>query len=278
MPRQRLPPGACDSHFHVIGPVASFPFAEGRAFTPADVPVEWAMHMHERLGIARGVVVQCNPHGTDNSAMLDAIKRHPNRLRGVAIVNPMLSPRALRDMADAGVRALRFHHLPGATGFSPLGMSAFERLAPAMADLGLHAQFMMDANAIDSALPYLCDWRLPVMIDHMGSLDAALSAAQPAVGHLCRLLAEGKIWVKVSAAYRMSRRYPDYDDVGPIHEALVRANPEQIVWGTDWPHTRLSGDMPDDGHLLDLFYSWTPDAAVRQKILVENPARLYGFG
>jgi 2-pyrone-4,6-dicarboxylate lactonase len=161
-------------------------------------------------------------------------------------------------------------------GFSSLGMQSFEKLSPLMADLGLHAQFMMDANAIDSALPFFKHWKLPVVIDHMGNVDGKLGANQSGVQQMCKLLAEGKIWVKVSGAYRVSEKYPDYPDAKAIHEALVKANPEQIIWGTDWPHPRLEKDMPEDGHLLDLFNTWTPEP-LRKKILVENPAKLYSF-
>lgn len=272
-----MPAGACDAHLHIIGPRTRFPFAEQRAFTPQDAPLEELLRLHAALGITHAVIVQCNPHGTDNRALLDALQREPGRLRGVAIVAPGISRDELRRMADAGVRALRFHHMPNNSGFSALGMSAFASLAPVMAELGLHAQFMMDANVLDSALPFLQQWKLPVVIDHMGNVDAALGAGQPGVLQMCRLLAEGRIWVKVSAAYRISTKYPDYSDARAIHEALVRANPRQVLWGSDWPHTRMDRNMPEDGHLVDLFNEWTPDENLRRLILVDNPARLYGF-
>lgn len=276
-PRIAMPAGACDAHLHIIGPRARFPFTEQRAFTPQDSPLEALLHLHAALGITRAVIVQCNPHGTDNRALLDALQREPKRLRGVAIVAPGISRDELRSMADAGVKALRFHHMPHNTGFSAQGMSAFASLAPVMSELGLHAQFMMDANALDSALPFFDQCEMPIVIDHMGNIDAALGAGQRGVLQMCRLLAEGRIWVKVSAAYRISMQYPDYSDARAIHEALVRANPQQVLWGSDWPHTRLDKNMPDDGHLIDLFNGWTPNAALRHLILVDNPARLYGF-
>ncbi len=277
-PRVATPAGACDSHLHIIGPRARFPYAQERAFTPQDATLEMLLDLHDRLGIARAVIVQCNPHGTDNRALLDALQREPSRLRGVAIVAPGISRDELRQMVDAGVRALRFHHMPHHGGFSAQGMSAFASLAPVMADLGLHAQFMMDANAIDSALPFLQSWERPVVIDHMGNVDARLGPDQPSVQAMCRLLREGRIWIKRSAAYRVSTQYPDYPDARAIHEVLVQANPQRVLWGSDWPHTRIAKDMPEDRHLLDLFNEWTPDAALRQLILVDNPARLYGFG
>ncbi len=277
-PKTPSPPGTCDTHFHLFGPRAKFPFADSRSYTPDDAPLENLLKMLDALGMARGVIVQGNAHGTDNAVVLDALQREPERLRATCIVKPDTPKAELQRMRDLGVRALRFHHMPHGVGFSSLGMQSFEKLAPLMADLDLHAQFMMDANALDSAMPFFRNWKLPVMLDHMGNVDGKLGANQPGVQQMCRLLAEGRIWVKVSGAYRVSEQYPDYPDARPIHEELVRANPEQVVWGTDWPHARLEKDMPEDGHLLDLFNAWTPDAELRKTILVDNPARLYGFG
>jgi predicted TIM-barrel fold metal-dependent hydrolase len=271
------PPGACDTHFHLFGPAAKFPFAPERAYTPPDAPLEALLAMHVRSGFERGVIVQGNAHGTDNSALLDALAREPRRLRAVAIAKDTVTGTELKRMADAGVRGLRFHHMPKGRGYSALGLKSFAALAPRMADLGLHVQFMMDANYLDDALPYFEGWRLPIVIDHMGNIDAALGVEQAGFQLMSRLLAEGRLWVKVSGAYRISKRYPDYPDARAFHEALVAANPEQVIWGSDWPHPRLEEAMPDDGHLLDLFNAWAPDAALRRKILVENPARLYGF-
>lgn len=276
-PAVSTPAGACDTHFHLFGPASRFPYAPGRSYTPADAPLEALLRLHDTLGMTHGVVVQGNAHGTDNSALLDALKREPRRLRGGAIVKDTIPHAELKRMADSGVRALRFHHMPTGKGYSALGLKAFAAFAPRMAELGLHVQFMMDANALADALPCFANWRLPIVIDHMGNIDAARGANQPGVQLMCTLLAEGRIWVKLSGAYRISKRYPDYPDAHPVHEALVTANPDQVVWGTDWPHPRLDKDMPDDGHLLDLFNAWTPDAALRKKILVDNPARLYGF-
>lgn len=276
-PKIPTPPGGCDTHFHLFGPVAKFPYADSRSYTPDEAPLEKLLNMLDALGMARGVVVQGNAHGTDNSVVLDALRREPKRLRAAAIVKPDTGRDELKRMADLGVRALRFHHMPHGVGFSSLGMRSFEKLSPIMAELGLHAQFMMDANALDSALPFFKHWKLPVVIDHMGNVDGKLGANQPGVQQMCRLLAEGKIWVKISGTYRVSEQYPDYPDAKPIHEALVKANPEQIIWGSDWPHPRLEKDMPEDGYLLDLFNTWTQDAALRKKILVDNPVKLYGF-
>ena len=247
---------------------------------PVGVEADEAFALHEQHARARhaprrgGVdyLTHADVEALGGSAVNAAFE-----LRAAAIVKPDTDRDTLKRMADLGVRALRFHHMPHGIGFSSLGMQSFEKLAPIMADLGLHAQFMMDANALDSALPFFKHWTLPVVIDHMGNVDGTLGAGQPGVQQMCRLLGEGSIWVKVSGSYRVSTQYPDYPDAKPIHEALVRANPDQIIWGTDWPHPRMEKDMPEDGHLLDLFNAWTPDAGLRKRILVDNPERLYGF-
>jgi len=277
-PDELPPPLACDSHFHIFGPTSLFPYSPERAYTPAEAPLEKLLALHARLGFARGVAIQGNGHGTDNSAMLDALRREPKRLRGVAIVKETTTRDEVRRMAAAGVCALRFHIAPRQPGrFSSLGLDAFERLAPYMAECNLHVQFFMDARELPGVLTRLKDWRRPIVLDHFGSTKAAEGTAAPGFELLRQHLAEGRVWVKLSGAYRASERYPDYEDARFLHEALLKANPDQVLWGSDWPHPRLEKNMPDTGHLLNLFHEWTPDPALRRKILVENPARLYGF-
>jgi len=277
-PKLAAPARACDTHFHIFGPVARFPYSAERGYTPPEAPLEALLAMHKRLGIERGVVIQGNAHGIDNSVLLDALQREAKRLRGVASATENTGRDELKRLADAGVRALRFHHQPRHEGtFSSIGFAAFEKLAPDMAKLGMHVQFFMDARALPELMPRLKDWTLPVVLDHFGSTKAAEGIGAPGFQTLRQFLADGRIWVKISGAYRASEQYPDYGDARALHQALIAANPEQLVWGTDWPHPRLAKNMPDTGHLLDLFNEWTPDASLRHKILVENPARLYGF-
>lgn len=279
------PPGACDCHAHIFGPSDRFPYTEGRGYTPPDAPLEAYLAMLDALGIERGVCVQGNAHGFDNRAILDAVARAPERLRAVGITDLRVGPEELRRWHDVGMRGLRFHlyhpdHRPGYV--RGVGLDVFEAFRPTMIDLGWHMQVW-------------CDWRqlpeltgilegiardMPVVIDHMLHIDASLAGvAHPSFQALLRLLGEGACWVKLSGAYRVSRNHPDYPDARPLHEALVATNPERLVWGTDWPHPQVPADkMPNDGHLLDLFNAWTPDEATRRRILVDNPARLYGFG
>lgn len=278
-PSIETPAGACDTHFHIFGPSDRFPYAETRSYTPEDAPLERVFELHEVLGMKRGVAVQGNAHGTDNRAMLDAVQRAKGRLRGVGIVPGDTPTAEIRRMADIGVCALRFHHIAGEmkATFSPLGVDAFLKLAPVMDELGLHLQIMMDASELPAVMPRLAHWKRPVVLDHYALAPASEGTKGAGFQAVRRYLSEGRIWLKLSGAYRISTRHPDYDDVAPLHEALLAANPDQLLWGTDWPHPRLAENMPDDGHLLDLFNQWTPDAALRRKILVENPQKLYGF-
>jgi predicted TIM-barrel fold metal-dependent hydrolase len=236
--------------------------------------------MLDTLGFARGGLVQGSAHGRDNSAMLDALARYPKRLRGVAVADETVPVAELKRWNDLGIRALRFNHFFRGGQLHYRGGVTLEnarKLAPVMKDLGWHMQLWIDVKDLPDTISILKEIGLPVVIDHMGRTDARAGTGTPGFQSLVRLVGEGGCWVKMSGAHRLSTRAPDYPDARPFHEALVRANPDRLIWGTDWPHPRIEGDMPNAGHLLDLFNDWTPDAAVRRKILVDNPARLYGF-
>jgi 2-pyrone-4,6-dicarboxylate lactonase len=232
------------------------------------------------LGFERGVLVQGSAHGRDNSAMLDALERTPDRLRGVAVADESVSPAELRRWDKLGVRALRFNHFFRGGQLHYRGgvtLDTAKTLAPQMKDLGWHLQLWIDCKDMPETIPILDAIGLPVLIDHMGRTDARTGTGTPGFQSLLRYVGDGRGWVKVSGAHRLSNNAPDYPEAKPFHEALVRANPERIVWGSDWPHPRIEGEMPNAGHLYELFHDWTPDADVRRKILVDNPARLYRF-
>jgi predicted TIM-barrel fold metal-dependent hydrolase len=280
-PRASPPPNAWDAHAHIFGPADKFPYAPGRGYTPADAPVERYVALLAHLGLARGLLVQGNAHGYDNGALLDALVRYPRRLRGVAITDTRIKPETLRDWHRIGMRGLRFHLFSkaGRPGYvRGVGLKVFDAFRPMMRELGW-------------AMQIFCDWRLmgglattlrgisremPVIVDHMLHIPAARSVDDADFQALLRLAGEGHVYVKVSAPYRLSTQFPDYPDARPFHDALLRANPERLMWGTDWPHPSIPGEiMPDDGHLLDLFYEWTVDAATRRKTLVETPDTLF---
>jgi len=279
-PKVPTPPKACDTHAHVFGPGARFPYAEDRSYTPPDAPLEKYLAMLDTLGFERGALVQGSAHGRDNSAMLDALARNLDRLRGVAVADESVPAAELRRFATLGVRALRFNHFFRGGQLHYRGgvpLTAAQALAPMMKQLGWHLQLWIDVKDLPDTIPILKSIGVPAVIDHMGRTDARAGVDTPGFQSLVRLLGEGGCWVKLSGAHRLSTRAPDYPDARPFHEALIRANPEQLIWGTDWPHPRIEGEMPDAGHLLDLFNEWTPDESTRWKILSDNPARLYEF-
>jgi predicted TIM-barrel fold metal-dependent hydrolase len=279
-PQVKLPPNACDTHAHVFGPAARFPYAEDRSYTPPDAPLEKYLAMLDTLGFARGVLVQGSAHGRDNAAMLDALERQPLRLRGVAVADAAIAAAELRRWHALGVRGLRFNYFfrDGKLHYGGgVTLEAAQALAPAMAELGWHMQLWIDVKDLPATIPVLQKIGLPVVIDHMGRTEARNGTGTPGFQSLLRLLGEGGCWVKLSGAHRLSINAPDYPDAQPFHAALVATNPDHLVWGTDWPHPRMEAEMPDAGHLLDLFQQWTPDADTRRRILVDNPARLYRF-
>jgi 2-pyrone-4,6-dicarboxylate lactonase len=281
-PRQKPPPGSWDTHAHIFGPSDKFPYTEGRGYTPPDAPVENFIALLDRLGIARGVAVQGNAHGYDNRVLLDALARFPDRLRGVAITDTRIAPSTLRDWHDLGMRGLRFHLFSdaGKPGYvRGVGLDVFEVFRKTMAELGWVMQIFCDWRLMDGLGPILRDVsrQMPVIVDHMLHIPAERGIGDPNFRALLRLVGDGDVHVKVSAPYRMSAQFPDYEDIRAFHDALVAANPERLMWGSDWPHPSIAAEvMPDDGHLLDLFMAWTPDEATRRRILVETPARLFG--
>jgi predicted TIM-barrel fold metal-dependent hydrolase len=279
-PKVLPPPNACDTHAHVFGPAARFPYADDRSYTPPDAPLAKYLAMLDAVGFDRGVLVQGSAHGRDNSAMLDALARQPDRLRGVAVADENVSSETLRRWNDLGVRGLRFNHFfrDGQLHYrGGVPLAAAQTLAPVMAELGWHLQLWIDVKDLPETVAVLKAIGLPVVIDHMGRTDARAGARTDGFQSLLRAVGEGWCWAKLSGAHRISQDAPDYPDARPFHEALVAANPERLVWGGDWPHPRIEGEMPDVGRLFELFQEWTPDTVAQQRILVANPAKLYRF-
>ena len=276
-PTFRLPPLACDCHVHVYGPAHRFPYAPDRPYTPLDAPVERLEALHRLLGVERVVVVQATVHGLDNSAMLDAVARDPQRRRGVALLSPGTPAAELERLHRAGVRGVRFNfmrHLGGAPD-----LSAVLTLAKAIAPLGWHVQLHMDAHDLVAYRAFLDTLPVPFVIDHMGRTMVEDGADQPALAQLLDLLKDERAWVKLSGPERisacLSRGSFPYADVVPYAQRLIAAAPERVVWGTDWPHPNVR-EMPDDGSLVDLLPHYG-DAQALNKLLVENPTRLYWY-
>lgn len=275
-----LPGGACDCHAHVFGPAARFPYAEPRSYTPDDAPLEAYLAHLDRLGCPRGVLVQPSAYGRDNAAMLDALVRAPERLRGVAVGGAELTPRKLKEWHAAGVRGLRANEFrrDGKPYYqNGVRLAEIEPLYAAMAELGWHLQLWIDTRDLPDLLPALSRVPFPVVVDHMGRMEHRHGVNHPGFQALVRGVGEGRLWAKVSGTYRLGASPPDYLEAKPFHDALLATNPDALVWGSDWPHPRPEGPTPDAKHLLELFLAWTPKAADREAILSRNPARLYDF-
>lgn len=274
-PRHGLPPGACDAHCHVFGPADRFPYAEGRAYTPPDAPFEKLAALHARLGVERAVIVQANCHGADHAALLDALARGQGRYRGVALLGADATSGGVRALHEAGVRAARFNFVPHLGGAPEAAV--FDHVVSLIAPLGWHLCLHVDGAMLPGLLPRLRALPLPFVVDHMGRVRAAEGVSAPAFRALLDLAAVPQAWVKVSGIDRIASGRRPYAEGLPFLRALVEALPGRTLWGTDWPHPNVSGDMPDDGELADLFFQSCPDAGLRRRVLVDNPARLYGF-
>jgi 2-pyrone-4,6-dicarboxylate lactonase len=271
-PAFRLPAGACDAHCHVFGPADRFPYAADRRYTPQDAPKEALAKLHAHLGLERAVIVQASCHGTDSSAMLDAIASNPARYRGVAIVDDAFRESDFRRLHDGGVRGVRFNfvrHLGGAP--DPAVLS---RVLGRIKELGWHVVLHLDADDVEPLTPMIRALTVPFVIDHMGRVDAAAGPEQPAFQALLKLARMEQCWIKVSGAERIAR-YP-FDAAIPIAQALIEAAPDRVLWGTDFPHPNLKQPV-DEADLVDLVPKIAMSEKARALLLVDNPARLYGF-
>jgi predicted TIM-barrel fold metal-dependent hydrolase len=284
-----VPAGACDCHVHVVGDPVRFPMAPNRVYTPPGASPDMLLELQRDLHLDRVVLIQPSFYGTDNAAMLDALDRLGGRARGVAVVAENASAAELDAMAKAGVRGLRIN-LETAGEFDPA--VAARKLEAAVAQCrprGWHIQLYTRLSVIAALGDRLAITPVPLVLDHFAGAQATQGMTQPGFDTALALVRSGKAYVKISAAYRASKSPAPHEDVAPFAQALVSANPERVIWGSDWPHTdaaRVPGRSPtaispfleiDDGLMLNRLARWVPDAAVRQKVLTENPARLYGF-
>ncbi|WP_414902110.1 amidohydrolase family protein [Sphingomonas flavalba] len=267
-----LPPGSCDTHCHVFGPPDRFPYAPARAYEPTDTPKETLAALHARLGVDRAVIVQASAHGTDNRAMLDALAWRPDAYRGVAVIDNAITDAELEAMAAAGVCGIRFNFVRS-LGLWP-EPDVFSRSVARAASLGWHVVLHVKDDDILTLHENFAALPVPFVIDHMGRVDPAAGVEQPAFRALLDLLRRDGAWVKLSGAERMVPS--PYDGALPYARALVAARPDRILWGTDYPHPNLKAKV-DERDLVDLIPAYVADAETRRCMLVDNPARLYGF-
>lgn len=275
-PRRPLlmaPAGACDCHMHVYGPAARFPYAPSVKAPPPDVPLEAYLELRRRLNLQRTVFVQPSAYGTDNTCVLDAIARMAPNGRGIAVIDPSAPEAEIARLHAAGIRGVRFHDMVAGC----LHFDVLEPVAARIQSHGWHVQVQLAGDGLVDLAPRLAALPVDVVIDHMGRIPIDGGTDRAAFKSLLRLLDTGRCWVKLSAPYHVSRAGPpDYRDCAARARALVRAAPERMVWGSNWPHPSVE-KKPDDVDLLDVLADWANDGAVLHRILVDNPAALFGF-
>lgn len=284
-----VPAHACDCHTHIHGDPQRFPFFAGRVYTPEPASPEEMAALHKALHIERVVIVTPSVYGTDNSSTLFGMKARGATARGVAVIDDKTTEAELDTMQAEGFRGIRINLATGGINDPNVGRARFTTAVERMKARGWHVQLYTTLAMISSIKDLVLASPVPAVFDHFGGLEASLGLEQPGFADLIALVKSGKAYVKISGAYRSSKLAPDYQDMVPYARALIAANADRIVWGTDWPHpdsSRVEGRKPtdiaplyqiDDGRLLNRLPVWAPGADVRKKILVDNPGRLYGF-
>lgn len=284
-----LPPGACDCHVHVFGDPAVFPYAPGRGYTPGLASLQALQALHASLGITRTVIVQPSPYGTDNACTLDAMRRLGDAARGVAVIDDGATQAELKAMHEAGVRGVRLN-LETAGQHDPVAArDMLSRTADRVAPLGWHVQTYTNLAMLEALAETIEALPTILVVDHFGRAQAAQGRTQPGLASLVRLLESRKVYVKLSAAYRVSTA-PDYADAVDLARFLLDTSPDRMLWGTDWPHPGwAAGGKPtaegitpfrqeDDARAMARLIDWTRTPERLHAVLVDNPARLYGFG
>lgn len=273
-PVWKLPEGAWDTHFHVLGPQSKFSYAPNRKYSPPDAPLNAALQLQAALGISRGFVVHANTHGFDNSVDLDAVARSGGRYFAVVRLDDSVTPAACRALHQAGARGVRFAFNPQHGG--SLNLRTFDHVMHCIEGLGWFVELHFESKVLVDLEGWLKTIPAPVVIDHIGRIDPSAGITQKPFGVLLRLLQLGKTWIKISGIDRISRVGFPYTDVDPFVKVLVNTDPAKLLWGSDWPHTGVfdPAKVPDDGGLLDAFARFVPDGNLRNQILVHNPPSL----
>ena len=273
-PTFTLPLGAVDAHCHVFGPAAVFPFAPERKYTPCDAGKSDLFKLRDYLGFERNVIVQATCHGHDNRALMDACRTSDGRARGVASVGAQVSDGELAAMHDAGIRGLRFNFVKRLVDATP--KAVFQDLANRIAVLDWHVVVYFEAADLADLEPFLTKLPTTIVVDHMGRPDVTKGVSHRDFRRFIDLMAKyDNIWAKVTCPDRLTAQGPPYDDVVPFGAEIVGRFPDRVLWGTDWPHPNLKSHMPDDGELVDFIPRIAPTAQLQNKLLVDNPTRLY---
>ena len=284
-----VPAGACDCHTHIFGDSPRFSFTPSRAYTPETASIEEMRALHRTLHTDRVVIVQPSVYGTDNACTLDAIRQLGSDARGVAVIDDKTPDAALDKMARGGIRGIRVNLEAAGLTDPAAGRRRLQAAIQRVKSRTWHVQVYTRLSVIKGLEDQVLASPIPIVFDHFGGAEASLGVRQPGFDALLNLVRTGHAYVKVSGAYRSSTQLPDYADVAPLAKALIAANPQQVLWGTDWPHpdsSPVTGRKPtdvaqllpiDDGRVFNQLATWAPDATERRMILVDNPARLYGF-
>jgi 2-pyrone-4,6-dicarboxylate lactonase len=273
-PAFQAPPGAVDAHCHVFGPGDVFPYSPSRKYTPADAPKEELFKLRDYLGFARNVIVQASCHGTDNSAMVDALEAAGDKAKGIAVVAHDVTTDELKAMDAAGVLGVRFNFLKRLVDATP--REHYQQIVEKIVPLGWHIVIYFEAPELEGLLPFITALPTTVVVDHMGRPDVDLGTDHPQWKRFLTLMDEHtNVWVKVSGPERLSVTGPPYDDVVPFGKELVERYPDRVLWGTDWPHPNMTTHVPDDGALVDFIPRIATTPELQKKLLVENPMRLY---
>lgn len=269
-----LPKGAVDAHCHVFGPANEFPYARERKYTPCDAGKDKLFSLRDFLGFERNVIVQATCHGKDNRALVDALVAAAGKARGIASVGPDVTDAELAGMDKAGVRGVRFNFVKRLVDATP--KEVFLSIAERVARLGWHIVVYFEAQDLEELVPFLHSLPAVIVVDHMGRPDVSKGIDHPDFQRFIKLMEDKpNIWTKVTCPERLTVAGPPYDDVVPFAATLVQRFPTRVLWGTDWPHPNMKSHMPDDGALVDYIPKIAPTPESRQKLLVDNPMRLY---
>jgi len=271
------PPRSCDSQFHVLGSPDRYPVRPGAAYQMPSATYEAALRMHRKLGIERGIVVQTTTYGADHRVVTDALAALGPNYRGCAnaLVFETATDADLAALHDAGVRGARFSFRQ-ALG-AVLSDEAYDRALGKIKELGWYVKIQPESNGIISSASKYENLKLPVLIDHMARPDPSAGKDDPNLKKMLELLKKGNFWVMLSLGEKTSKNGYPWDDVIPIARAYIEAAPDRCVWASDWPHPVSVKQPPNDAELLELLYRYAPDAEERRRILVSNPANLFGF-
>ena len=273
-PDFNLPEGAVDAHCHVFGPAAEFPYAPERKYTPCDAGKEKLFALRDHLGFSHNVIVQATCHGRDNSALIDALKSSNELARGIVTVGPEITEMELAEMHEAGVRGVRFNFVKRLVDDTP--KEVFLAIADKIKTFGWHIVVYFEAADLAELTPFLKQLPTTIVVDHMGRPDVSKGADHPDFQRFVALMHDSEnIWCKVTCPERLTQTGPPYVDVIPFASKIVDLFPDRVLWGTDWPHPNMKSHMPDDGQLVDFIPKIAPEQDKQQKLLIENPMKLY---